>query len=126
VIKIGAACEFLSSPASNLIGIDRPCMVSTLAEGAVIEIGSNCGFSGTVIGCAAKIVLGDNVKCGANTLITDNDWHPEDLRSGSPAPVTIGSNVWLGCNVSVLKGVTIGENSIVGAGSVVTRDISPM
>jgi len=122
-IHICAGCEFLSSAASNLIGIDRPCIISTLAKGAEIVIGSGCGFSGTVIGCATRIEIGNNVKCGANTLITDTDWHREDARSGRDKPVIIGDNVWLGYRATVLKGVTIGENTVVGAGSLVTRSL---
>ena len=122
-ITIGAGCTFNSSHDSNLIGVNRPCMVSTLKEGAEIQIGANCGFSGTVIGCALKIVLGDNVQCGANTLINDTDWHTDDPRTGPDAPVIIEKGVWLGVNVTVLKGVTIGENSLVAAGSVVTRSL---
>ena len=124
-IIIGSRCRFNSSPSSNLIGVNRPCIISTLAENAEIKIGSNCGFSGTVVGCATKIVFGNNVRCGANTLITDTDWHTDDPRTGSDAPVIIGKNVWLGLNVTVLKGVTIGKNTIVAVGSVVTRSLPP-
>jgi acetyltransferase-like isoleucine patch superfamily enzyme len=92
-------------------------------EGAQIHIGANCGFSGTVIGCASKIVFGENVRCGANTLITDTDWHTDDPRTGPDAPVTIEKGVWLSVNVTVLKGVTIGENTLVAAGSLVTRSL---
>ena len=123
LISIGACCKFYSSPISNLIGINRPCMLSTLAEGAEIHIGPNCGFSGTVIGCAAKIVIGENVRCGANTLITDTDWHTDDPRTGPDAPVKIEKGVWLGVNVTVFKGVTIGENTLVAAGSLVTHSL---
>lgn len=63
------------------------------------------------------------MRCGANTLITDGDWHQDDPRSGELRPVNIGDNVWLGVNVTVLKGVTIGENTVMGAGSLVVKDI---
>jgi acetyltransferase-like isoleucine patch superfamily enzyme len=122
-ISIGQNCEFLSTRTSNLIGINRPCLISTLAEGARVEIGSHCGFSGTVIGCARSIIIGDNVRCGANTLITDTDWHFDDPRAGGNMPVIIEKGVWLSVNVTVLKGVTIGENTLVGAGSIVTRSL---
>jgi acetyltransferase-like isoleucine patch superfamily enzyme len=122
-ITIGERCRFRSSPASNLIGVNRPCIIATLAPGAEIEVGSGSGFSGTVISAAQRITLGEDVRCGANTLITDTDWHTDDPRSGGVAPVTIGKNVWLGMNVSVLKGVTIGENVLVAAGSVVVDSL---
>ncbi|HUV58664.1 MAG TPA: acyltransferase [Desulfatiglandales bacterium] len=122
-ISIGDKCLFNSSPVSNLIGINRPCIISTLSEGAQIQVGSYCGFSGTVIGCAKKIVLEENVRCGANTLITDTDWHSEDPRTGPDKPVTIKKGAWLGFDVTVLKGVTIGENTLVAARSLVTHSL---
>jgi hypothetical protein len=122
-VSIGDQCCFLSSPNANLIGINRPCLISTMTAEAELRLGHGCGLSGTVIAAFQQIVLGDHVICGANTLITDSDWHPEDARSGQPAAVRIGSHVWLGVNAIVLKGVAIGDHSIIGAGSVVTRDI---
>ena len=122
-IKIGRHCTFNSSTTSNLIGVQTPCMLSTLKRGASIKIGDNCGFSGTVIWCSNSITLGDNVRCGANTLIYDTDGHTDDPRAGMEKPIVIGNNVWLGYGVKVMKGVTIGENSLIGAGSIVTKDI---
>lgn len=124
-IEIGTKCKFRSKPTSNLIGINKPCIISALTTKANLQIGDNCGFSGTVIGCFCNIKIGKNVRCGANTLITDSDWHLDDIRAGKPCPVIIENNVWLGVNVMVLKGVTIGENTIIGAGSVVVQDIPP-
>ena len=122
LVSIGARCTFRSSPSSNLIGINRKCVLF-IDSNADLRIGSGSGFSGTVIGCFKSIRLGSNVRCGANTLITDSDWHLSDSRVGAPKPVEIGDNVWLGVNVMVLKGVHIGENSVIGAGSVVVGDI---
>lgn len=122
-ISIGRNAIFNSSHTSNLIGVYSPCMISTLSREAEIKIGDGCGFSGTVIAAALKIEIGCNVRCGANTLITDTDWHHGDSRVGEDAPVWIDDNVWLGYGVKVLKGVHIGRNSVVGAGSIVTRDI---
>ena len=123
IISIGNNCKCNSKYNSNLIGVDRSCIFSTLQKGAVIKIGNNCGFSGTVIGAFKSITIGNNVRCGANTLITDADWHLDDPRSGEPASVIVENNVWLGEGTKVLKGVSIGENTVIGAGSIVTKSI---
>lgn len=122
-IEIGRNCKFNSSSTSNWIGVNRPCMISTLKKSAELQIGDGCGFSGTVVGCGIKITLGNNVRCGANTLITDTDWHTDDPRSQPDKPVHIEDDVWLGVNVVVLKGVTIGKGTMVGANSLVTRSL---
>ncbi|MCF8266984.1 MAG: hypothetical protein K9I69_02790 [Ignavibacteriales bacterium] len=124
-ITIGDNCSFRSKPTSNLIGINRPCIITATGRKSIIRIGDNCGFSGTVIGCFKEIIIGNNVLCGANTLITDSDWHGKDPRSGENKAVFIGNNVWLGEGVKVLKGVAIGENSVIGAGSIVVKNIPP-
>lgn len=123
IISIGDNCTFRSSKTSNWIGVDRPCMISTQSGNSIIKIGNSCGFSGTVIGAFKGIYLGDNVRCGANTLITDSDWHLDDKRVGEPKEVFIEDNVWLGINSVVLKGVKIGKNTVIGANSVVVKDI---
>lgn len=122
-IKIGSNCIFNSSYRSNLIGVHSPCILATITKEASIEIGNSCGFSGTQIGCAKYIKIGNNVRCGANTLITDSDWHFDDSRTGPNCDVIIEDNVWLGYGVTVLKGVIIGKNSLIGAGSIVTKNI---
>jgi acetyltransferase-like isoleucine patch superfamily enzyme len=122
-ITVGDYCSFLSKPKSNFIGINRPCIISTQTSYAQVIIGNKCGFSGTVIGAFQRIELRENVRCGANTMITDSDWHTDDSRSGNCNPIVIESNVWIGEGVKVLKGVTIGKNSVIGAGSVVTKSI---
>jgi acetyltransferase-like isoleucine patch superfamily enzyme len=122
-IKLVNKLTFRFYPNLKLIDINWYCSISTVIPNAQIIIGDGCGFSGTVIGSFTKIELGKNVMCGANTLITDSDWHLDDPRAGVSKPVFIDDNVWLGVNVTVLKGVTIGKNSVIGAGSVVTKDI---
>ncbi len=128
VISIGNNCSFRSDASSNLIGVSRKCIVSTHSEKAQIIIGTNCGFSGTVIGAKEKIIIGNDVLCGANTLITDFDWHgiqPDKRRNstGDSKEVIIGNNVFIGYGSVILKGVTIGDNSVIGANSVITKDI---
>lgn len=124
VISLGNNVRLRSTSTSNLIGINRPCILSTHGGADnFIKIGEGTGLSGTVIGSFSQIVIGKNVKCGANTLITDADWHLDDPRTSPPKPIIIGDNVWLGVNAVVLKGVTIGENSVIGANSLVVKDI---
>ncbi|WP_319526440.1 acyltransferase [uncultured Desulfosarcina sp.] len=127
-IHVGAHCRFRSAFWSNLVGINRPCMLSTLRPNAKIMIGDHSGFSGTVISAAESISIGKNVLCGANVTITDTNWHHivQSICQDTPVltdAVTICDNVWLAMNVIVLKGVRIGPNSVVAANSVVTRDI---
>lgn len=124
-IEIGSDCRFNSSKDSTVLGVNHPCIISTSKEGAELIIGNACGFTGVAIGCAQKIIIGQNVRCGNNTMIMDTDWHWNDPRTGPNAPVEIGDNVWLGINVTVTKGVTIGKNTFVAAGSIVTKSLPP-
>lgn len=94
-----------------------------------IRIGHYCLIcAGVRISAATEIILGDNCMLANRVYITDADWHDLYDRSmfvGSSAPVRIGNNVWLGDSVIVCKGVTIGDNSVIGAGAVVVKDIPP-
>jgi len=125
IINIGNNCVFNSMNRFNLAGINHPCHISTFNEKAILKIGDNCGFSGTVIAASQNIIIGNNVLCGSNTLIADNDWHNDRYISvrGETLPVKIGDNVWIGMGSYILKGVTIEDNSIIAAGSVVTKSM---
>jgi len=95
---------------------------------ASIHIGNYCLISpGTKIQAAEKITIGDNCMIGADASISDSDWHGlyNRLRpfGRSTKPVVLEDNVWIGERALICKGVTIGENSVVGAGSVVTKDV---
>lgn len=79
-----------------------------------------------ILDCA-KVTFGDNVFIGPNCGFYTAG-HSEDAKLRNEGleyahPITVGNNVWFGGNVTVLPGVTIGDNSIIGAGSVVTKDI---
>jgi acetyltransferase-like isoleucine patch superfamily enzyme len=81
---------------------------------------------GTRISACESIEIGNAVMMANGVYITDSDWHGlyDRTRRDSPArPVRIGDNAWLGDHSTVLKGVSIGENSVVAAGAVVTRDV---
>ena len=111
-----------------------------LAKGAEVKIGDNTGISCSSIRCKESITIGNNVKIGADCLIIDTDAHSLDYRhrngtitapDGSgidsanalSAPIVIEDDVLIGTRCIVLKGVTIGARSIIGAGSVVVKSI---
>jgi len=131
ILRVGEGCQFRSAQWANLVGINRPCMLATMLPDAVLEIGEGCGFSGTTIGCASRVTLGRRVMCGANVTISDTDWHPIDWRERAAgvtattpiAPVSIDDDAWIGMGALVLKGVSIGARTIVGAGSIVSRPL---
>ena len=95
----------------------------------VLNIGNNVGISNSVITAYKSITIEDDVLIGAGCLITDSDHHPlnyEDRINGSEpksAPILIKEGSFVGANSIILKGVTIGKHSVIGAGSVVTRSV---
>ena len=98
--------------------------------GAALTIGNNVEMSSTRLWIHESARIGNNVKIGGCVLITDTDAHPMDYmarRSSNEgtksAPVVIEDDVWIGAHCIILKGVTIGARSIIGAGSVVTKNI---
>ena len=94
-----------------------------------IEIGDYCLICpGVRISSADHIKIGNNTMLASHAYVTDSDWHGIYNRIwtiGTTAPVSIGENVWIGDSAIVCKGVEIGNNSIIGAGSVVIRSIPP-
>lgn len=94
--------------------------------GGRVTIGDACLMSpGSRISASDEVVLGDGVMLANGAYVTDCDWHTiyDRMVRSDPAPVHIGNNVWLGDGSAVLKGVTIGDNSVVAARAVVTRDV---
>ncbi len=92
-----------------------------------IEIGECVLMSpGSRISASDEIVIGDGTMFANGAYVTDSDWHTiydRTERDPTPTPVHIGRNVWLGDHATVLKGVSIGDNSVVAARAVVTRDV---
>ena len=92
-----------------------------------IRIGRGVLMSpGSRISASDEIVIGDGVMLANGTYVTDSDWHTvydRTKRDDAVTPVHIGDNVWLGDHATVLKGVTIGANSVVAARAVVTKDV---
>lgn len=98
------------------------------ARGGRIEIGERTFVNyGVSISAHQLVRIGKRCLLGTYVMILDNDWHDLIDRSITPPsrPVILQDNVWLGNRVIVLPGVTIGHDSVVGAGSVVTKSIPP-
>lgn len=127
-LTLGENVVFRSAFSSNNIGLNRPCFIS-VASGGRIDIGNGCGLSGAVICAHLSITLGDNVMLGGNVTILDNDRHPLDAKEraegvgGKSESIIIGSDVWVGMNSTILKGVKIGNGTVVGANSLVVSDL---
>ncbi|MBW1680890.1 MAG: acyltransferase [Deltaproteobacteria bacterium] len=117
--------------ANVIASIDAKVRLAVWAEKpdlGSISIGRYCLICpGVRVGSAAQVTIGDSCMLANGVYVTDSDWHDKYNRItiGERAPVRIGNNVWLGDRATVCKGVTIGENSIIGAGSVVTASIPP-
>jgi acetyltransferase-like isoleucine patch superfamily enzyme len=131
-IHLGKRLVLRSSRASNSIGLIQPVVIRTLRPGSSINIGNDVGISGSSIVAMDSIVIKDRVLIGSGTLIIDNDLHPIGIHKETQTPeivmakpITIESDVFIGARAIILKGVTIGCGSIVGAGSVVTKNVPP-
>jgi len=137
-IKIGKNLILNNSSRYNIAGINHKCILAANQKGALLEIGNNVGMSGVSIVASEHIKIGNNVNLGANVCIFDTDFHSMDYmirrneRFGErdiisehikSSPVIIENDVWVGANVIILKGVTVGERSVIGAGSVVTKSL---
>lgn len=88
--------------------------------GKYVFINSGCRFQDQ-----AGITIGDGTLIGHNAVLAtlNHGIMPNDRRTLYPAPIIIGKNVWIGASVTIVAGVTIGDNSVVAAGAVVTKDV---
>lgn len=95
-------------------------------DGGNVVIGDNCFFNdGCSVNCQQKIEIGKNVMFGQNVMIFDHDHdYKNNIKNFKKKTVKIGSNVWIGANSIILKGVTIGNNSVIAAGTIVREDIN--
>ena len=100
--------------------------LGTFTTQSEIQIGNGVLIGdSTFIGAHGKITIGDKTMIAGQVVIIDTDWHGIDDQPPKEQPITIGRHVWIGLRAIILEGVTIGDNAIVGAGSVVTKSVAP-
>ena len=139
--------SILKYPLVNLIGsnkisigdgciIEKGLQLEAWGENSKITIGNNCLIrANSHITAYTSITIGDDFLSGTNILISDNSHGDSTMNDMAIPPrqrpikskgeIIIGKKVWLGNNVSILSSVIIGDGAIIGANSVVTRDIPP-
>jgi acetyltransferase-like isoleucine patch superfamily enzyme len=132
-IVLGDRVHLASRRWANPLHLHQPCTLVVRPGGARIVIGEGSGFSGVVIYASSQVTIGRRVMIGANTMILDTDGHPlspearreHSTRGALSKPIWIGDDVFIGCNVLILKGTELGEGCVVSAGSVVSGRFPP-
>lgn len=115
--------ELIGKPVDDSVTVFPPFYSDfgkNITLGTRIFINSGCKFQDQ-----GGVVIGDDCLIGHNTVMAtlNHDLSPSRRADMHPARIVIGRNVWIGSNVTVLPGVTIGDNSVVAAASVVTKDV---
>lgn len=128
-VELGNNVTINSSLKSNPIGGDTRT-IFFVGKDAKLRIGNDTGILNCAICVCNNVSIGNNVLIGGGTKIYDTDFHWLDFDKrikmgggGKTAPVIIDDGVFIGANCIILKGVHIGEKAIIGAGSVITKDV---
>lgn len=132
-LRIAGRCEFghnvsIYSGVFNYVGMEQLVSIHVGPRG-ILRIGDNCGISNCTIVVMDEIELLDGTFIGGGTRIYDTDFHalsPDERLNGGEArtgKIRIGPRAFVGGHCIILKGVTIGEASVIGAGAVVTKSV---
>ena len=123
-IELGRFATVIAAPDARV----RFCVWPAKPGRGAIRIGDySLICPGVRISSADRVEIGHSVMMAGGVYLTDADWHDlyDRTAPGKSAPIVIADNVWLGDSVIVCKGVTIGTNSVIGAGAVVVEDVPP-
>lgn len=137
-VKFGNKVVINSDFRNSNTALTYKCKFVTGYDG-LIEIGDNTMINGACIVSYKNVKIGKNCQVASSVLISDTDFHPIDSKTRESQvegrhfsfdmvkkeEIKIGDNVWIGWNCTILKGVQIGANSVIGAGSVVLKWIYP-
>jgi acetyltransferase-like isoleucine patch superfamily enzyme len=129
-IIFGRAVHLDSSRRNNPLGGEKPCVLRTMTPTARLRLGDRVGLSSCTIVAGNSIEIGEDTILGAGSMILDNDFHIPGHGfswlteySKNSKPVKIGRGCFIGSRSLILKGVTLGDRVIIGAGAVVTKDV---
>jgi acetyltransferase-like isoleucine patch superfamily enzyme len=131
-LSIGDNFCFLSGRSLNPLSRNlRGCL--RVNHDARLAIGDDVNLSSVVLWAHQSIEIGNHVSIGANTIVMDSDAHSlnymdrrnadSDMKAKNNKKITIGNDILIGANCIILKGVNIGDRAVVGAGSVVCKDV---
>lgn len=129
-IVLGDGVRIASARRANPLGLAQPSVLRALAPKAQLVLGPGVGISGAVLCAGNSIEIGTQTILGAGAMVLDNDFHAPvgefDWRGeyvANARPIKIGCGVFIGARAIILKGVSIGDRAIIGAGAVVTADV---
>lgn len=126
-VTLGGGGQITIGRRTRITGTMVPVELSAW-PGATLSIGERARINyGASIAAVEAVAIGDDCYIGPYTIINDNDYHDVENKASIPPskPVVLEDRVWLGARVIVLKGVRIGHDAVIGAGSVVLRDVPP-
>ena len=129
-ISLGSGVTLDSAIRSNRLGGFSPCVVRTVTPTARIRLGDRVGLSNSVIVAGNSIEIGEDTLLGSGVMVLDNDFHVMGTGfswvsecSINSKPIKIGRGCFIGSRSMILKGVTLGDRAVIGAGAVVTKDV---